>query len=263
MLLQPAAPARPPPPPPGCVVRAVTRCPWPFLLVVGALMGWRAGVGVCGPEFPLDHGEACTIPVVSTEVNDFRTRGTTISVRQHPALSHSYSVHPNVAYKLIRPCGTAAGQYRCRIQAKGRQRNDCGQNPARLRGCSERRGGCGRVQHVSRHLRTVSRRTDMLPTSLERSSARLPTLRLLPRSGCRARPHHTHRPQARQRAGGRERGRGRGRSRGRAAASAARADVMWDGATSRFGARSSNAYVPRGSDFMCGRIRVFVLGTPR
>jgi hypothetical protein len=28
--------------------------PLPFLLVVGSLMFWRAGVGVCGPEFPWD-----------------------------------------------------------------------------------------------------------------------------------------------------------------------------------------------------------------
>eukprot|EP01043_Picozoa_sp_COSAG02_P083689 COSAG02_NODE_21661_length_779_cov_2.838235_1_plen_105_part_10 len=77
VLLQPQYAALPPKPAEkaGCVFQAVTRCPWPFLLTVGAMMLWRAGVGVCGPEFPSEGIDSCVIPEISTAVDDFRTRG--------------------------------------------------------------------------------------------------------------------------------------------------------------------------------------------
>lgn len=72
---------------PNCVVRLIAACPLPFLLVVGTLMFWRAGVGICGPDFPWDFSfeEGCAIPEVSTAVDDFRTRGTLISLRENTA----------------------------------------------------------------------------------------------------------------------------------------------------------------------------------
>ena len=88
VLLQPHYAAPPPEPAEkaGCIFQAVTRCPWPFLLVVGAMMLWRAGVGVCGPEFPSEGIDSCVIPEISTAVDDFRTRGTLISLRDNTAV---------------------------------------------------------------------------------------------------------------------------------------------------------------------------------
>jgi hypothetical protein len=118
---------------PGKFTRAVATCPLPFLVVIATVMFTFAGTGICGEKFPFDMGEACAIPEVSTAVDDFRTRGTTISLAENSA--QVFRAAAQLTDKVPQDCEKVANGNAV-VDACGDCKKSCGLCPGQTQ-CSE------------------------------------------------------------------------------------------------------------------------------